>query len=224
MFQHILDVVFPKRCVGCRSIGSYLCGNCFDTLIPNDSPLCLACDKPAIGGVVHPGCKTRYTPEGVTAIFQFEPTIKALIHEMKYRGVTDIVPLASQFLIAGLPENLPERIVVVPVPLYKTKKRERGFNQSELLAEEVARALRMPLGRRVLERTINTPSQTKLDREERKENMRNAFVCGRQLKGVNILLIDDTVTTGATMTSCANILKRSGARSVWCLALAQARI
>lgn len=223
MSNIFLDLLFPKRCVGCKSVGSYLCTKCAKKLAPVYTLVCLACDRPAIGGITHPGCRTRYAPDGYSTAYTFATPVKELIHELKYKGVSDIANLCATMLAVIVPNNVIERKpVVIPVPLHKVKWRQRGFNQSELLAKRLAKTIQLPLNTTVLQRITQTKSQAKLSRHERKENVKNAFACASRLSGKSVLLIDDTVTTGSTIIACANALKRAGATYVWALTLSQA--
>lgn len=220
---NILDLLFPKRCVACKKIGSYLCGDCFAKLKPVETPLCVMCDRPAIGGGTHPICKTRYSPDGISAAYQFTKQIKALVHTLKYRGVYDLTTLCSALVAPCLVDGLVKRQpVIVPVPLHASRLLERGFNQTELLARQLALQNNLPVRTDLVKRTINTPTQTKLNRSSRQENLKNAFAVVGDVRGMSILLVDDMVTTGATVRACTNALKRAGAKWVWVLALAQA--
>lgn len=111
----------------------------------------------------------------------------------------------------------------MPVPLHPKKLRERGYNQSGLLAKQLGLFLGLPVIENSLKRKRNTPPQTKIiSRDERWRNVSDAFVCnGGDVKGRNVLLIDDVCTTGATLDACAQALKSAGAISVWGLTLAR---
>jgi ComF family protein len=113
--------------------------------------------------------------------------------------------------------------VIIPVPIHKRRLRERGYNQSSLLAQRLSRLTRIPIMEGVLIRIKHTPSQAKSDNiEQRRSNIRNAFKCvGHDMSGKRILLIDDVCTSGATLNSCAASLKAAGAASVWGLTLAK---
>ncbi|MFL7794769.1 MAG: ComF family protein [Anaerolineae bacterium] len=114
--------------------------------------------------------------------------------------------------------------VIVPVPLHADRLRERGYNQAALLARELARQADLAIDEQVLVRKRATAPQVKLDANQRKENMRDAFCCpDDSLAGKRILLIDDVCTTGATLEACAAALLESGAHSVQALTLARAR-
>jgi ComF family protein len=110
---------------------------------------------------------------------------------------------------------------VVPVPLHPRKKREREFNQAEYLADAVGDAFAKPVWTRCIRRVKDTPTQTRLSREERMANLREAFVARGELKGKRVLLVDDVFTTGATLDACAKVLRVAGAADVWVLAVAR---
>lgn len=223
MANLLFEILFPKRCVGCKKVGAYLCGVCFRRLELVSATVCLRCDRPAINGLVHPGCKTRYMPEGYTAVFTFKSPVKELIYELKYRGVADIATLCSQFMAKAVPQHvLDKKPIVMAVPLHKKKLLQRGFNQSQLLAKEISRELQLRLNSTSLHRTRMTQTQAKLHRDLRKSNTKDAFVCANRLDGQSILLVDDTITTGATLVACTHALKKMGATFVWAITLSQA--
>lgn len=112
--------------------------------------------------------------------------------------------------------------VLIPVPLHRCRERERGYNQSELLARELGTLIGLPVATEVLRRTRDTPPQVSMSgHRERRRNIADAFQCTGELSRQRVLLIDDVVTTGSTMAACAGPLKAAGATSVWGLALAR---
>lgn len=113
--------------------------------------------------------------------------------------------------------------VIIPVPLHPARERLRGYNQSALLAEQLAVSQKLPMWYNVVERVRATTPQVKLNAAARRENMRDAFTATTQVAGARVLLIDDVCTTGATLEACSIALKRRGAKSVWGLALARGR-
>jgi competence protein ComFC len=146
------------------------------------------------------------------------------IYRFKYQGATWLArPLAHTLLHAhGSDLQSGGWDGVIGVPLNGLRIRERGYNQSELLAEELGRELGVGVMRGVVRRVKRTGTQTGLSREERFENMRGAFEPGLGVEGVaggHVLLVDDVMTTGATVDGCARVLKRAGARSVGVLAV-----
>jgi len=125
--------------------------------------------------------------------------------------------LADLFLRAALPVLREGKWdLIVPVPLHPTKKREREFNQAERLASPLARALALPLNRNLVRRILPTQTQTLLSKKQRAENVRRAFAAcaGRKLNGERVILVDDVLTTGATTSACAGVLKSLGASEV----------
>ena len=163
-------------------------------------------------------------PHLFSAVRYREPIITA-IHRFKYRGEIFLVPYLSEFLIELCRRHkLNERIdCVVPVPLHPTRFRERNFNQSELLGCEIAACFSLPVLNRTLIRLRNTPSQTGLSGKERMTNVSDAFRVSNPLtfKGRRCLLVDDVLTTGATLNACRNRLLAAGAEEVYGLTLAR---
>jgi competence protein ComFC len=136
------------------------------------------------------------------------------------------VHLVAHWLRAGLDDERLRDIsfdLIVPVPLHPARQRERGFNQASLLAESLSAETSMPC-RGVLQRIRYTTTQTALDRSERMENLHNAFRLRKNadVRGLRVLLIDDVLTTGSTLSECARVLKRAGAISVHAVTAARA--
>jgi ComF family protein len=161
--------------------------------------------------------------DAICTPFAFQGVLRQAIHRLKYGGFKSLaLPLAH--LLTQQVENRPlPAEVLVPVPLHPRRLRERGYNQSGLLAQELGRLTAIPVEEDTLVRHRNSRAQVKTsDSEERRSNVLGAFDCrGEKLKGRRILLIDDVCTTGATLNSCAIALKKAGASSVWGLALAR---
>lgn len=154
-------------------------------------------------------------------LFEQDPRVRAAIHLLKYSGAERI---AEQFgaLIAQKIVNdqkLSMSDIIVPVPLHPARKRERGYNQSELIARKIGEELNIRNEIHLLERTRQTQSQTLFDLEGRRKNIAGAFSIRRKLKdaaeGKNVLLIDDVITTGSTIRECAIALKENGAAEVY---------
>jgi ComF family protein len=154
-------------------------------------------------------------------LFEQDPRVRAAIHLLKYSGAERI---AEQFgaLIAKKivnDEKLSMSDIIVPVPLHPARKRERGYNQSELIADSVGKQLGIKSETHLLERTRQTQSQTLFDLEGRKKNIAGAFSITKKFRdaaeGKNVLLIDDVITTGSTIRECAMALKENGATEVY---------
>jgi ComF family protein len=145
-----------------------------------------------------------------------------MVHGLKYQNLRASAADLGRLLAEYLDPNPMPADLLVPVPLHKRRERERGYNQSELLARELSKRTGIPLETRVLRRTRNTPPQVSIEgHEERRRNIEGAFECAREVGGQKLLVVDDVVTTGSTMSACAGALKASGATSVWGLALAR---
>jgi len=192
---------------------------------------CCTCGKKIPSGIFCAECYARIEPASPTsfpylfsAVSYREPVISA-IHRFKYRGEFFLAPHLAKFLVELCRRHkLNERIdCVVPVPLHPTRFRERNFNQSELLSREIAASFTLPVLTRELIRSRHTPSQTGLSGKARIANVRDAFQVKNPsaFKRRRCLLVDDVLTTGATLSACRKRLLSAGAEEVYGLALAR---
>ncbi len=225
-FMNLLDFVFPRRCINCGKIGKYFCDTCRLLIRPvaDNERICPMCGRLALDGITHPGCKTRYSLDGLTSFFHYGGVVQKAVKAIKYRFVSD---LAQEFisLIPNLPSPIYDlRSVLVPIPLHPTRLRFRGFNQAELLGSILAKRVNIPLQKNILKRTKYTVPQVEMkERKKRLENMEHVFSCSNltMKQYNNIFLFDDVFTTGATLRSAANVLKRAGAHHVWGITMAR---
>ena len=145
-----------------------------------------------------------------------------MAHDLKYRHVRIAVPYMAQLLAEYLERNPYPVDAYCPVPLHLRRERSRGFNQSELIARELGQMTGVPVDSDALRRTRNTPPQVSMESPgDRRRNIDDAFECLSDAKGRRYMLIDDVVTTGSTMSACAEALKNAGAANVWGLAFAR---
>jgi len=149
----------------------------------------------------------------------YDGTLRELIHLFKYSRMRGLARPLGDLLMGALPRDQ-HFDAVVPVPLHWRKRWQRGFNQSELLGRIIARRRGIPL-RKILRRSASTRAQAGLSNAQRRENVSGAFRVRRRVPGMRILLIDDVMTTGATVAACGQALKRAGARSVTVLTVAR---
>ncbi|MCR4324728.1 MAG: ComF family protein [Candidatus Curtissbacteria bacterium] len=222
MALSFLDLVFPKRCVSCRRLGNYICTDCFLKIEFLEHPVCPVCQRQAIGGRVHPGCKTLYTLDGLVVACKYRGPVRNAIKKVKYRWVRSIEKVLVDLLVSQIWRfDLPEDVILVPVPLHIKRERWRGFNQSEILASTLGREFKVQSNLSI-NRLIDTKAQVRLDRKARKENVKGAFAIARgaKVEGTNIILVDDVYTSGSTMSECAKVLKKAGAKSVLGAAIA----
>lgn len=218
----ILDLLFPKRCVSCGRLGSYICANCVSQIEFIEKPVCPICQRQAVGGKTHPGCSGRYRLNGLVVVCRYQGPVKRAIAKVKYQWVYDIEKVLVNLIIDNLWRfDLPKDLILVPVPLHAKRKRWRGFNQSEILAKSLAKTFNVPFFDTMI-RIIETATQVGLKRDKRKENVKGAFFlkAGVDLRQKNILLVDDVYTSGATMAECSLVLKKAGVKEVWGLAVA----
>jgi ComF family protein len=217
----LLDLPLPRRCLGCGARGAWVCPDCAEQLAPLPPSRCRVCAAPSSGTVVCPSCYRRPPRfDAVHAAYRHDGLARELVHALKYRQCRYLAPpLAGAMVAAFAPAQPPS--VVVPVPLHPSRRAERGFNQSELLAGEVAAALGLEL-RDGLERVRATASQTGLSPAERSANVRGAFAARLELPGAAVLLVDDVCTTGATLGAAASALRRAGAARVEALVATRA--
>src|SRR5438128_969161 len=138
----ILDFLFPKYCVNCKKIGSYVCTNCFTGLKFIDIGLCVICDRPSIDGLTHPRCTGKYAIDGVFSSITYSKIAKKLVYRFKYKPyISDLTSILSDLLYEGIIQNesfahiLPQVSLITSIPLSKEKLRARGYNQAELLAK-----------------------------------------------------------------------------------------
>jgi ComF family protein len=221
MVRATLDLLFPPRCIGCGEWGSFLCPQCKESLPKLNPPYCKICGIPIREGLLCPQCsKSSLAIDGIRSPFLYHGVVREAILALKrFKALAEpLGELMTEYLLSHpLPVD-----ALLPVPLHPKRIRERGYNQSSLLAKEVGGRLGLPVMEDSLVRLRNTPSQVKLSREERHANVKGAFDCkGQELYGRHILLIDDVCTSGATLNACALALKGAGAASVWGLTLAR---
>lgn len=191
------------------------------------------CGKPSWNGLVHPGCKRRGNTDGVLAVVSYKGIIKKLLYQFKYKPyISDLKTPLARLMCEGLIQNetfmsfinSSPQVWITCVPIGKKRELMRGYNQSALLAKEIAIRLGVPFAHNLLLRLRETQPQFELKKEERVENLKNAFgVNGKysqKLIGKTIIIVDDIATTGSTLRECGKVLKRSGAKRVLGVALA----
>lgn len=220
--MNLLDILFPRRCVSCRKVGSYFCKNCLQQIEYITHPICPVCARPAISGITHPRCLTAFSLDGMYAVAHYQGPIRNAIHLLKYKFVSDLVESLISLIVTHYPDTLPKLDYLTFVPLHPRREKFRGFNQSMILAQRLSKKLNIPFKNNILKRVKKTKPQVELKREERRTNLRGAFSCVNKedVKGKIIGLVDDVATTRSTLSECAKVLKRNGAQIVWGVVLA----
>ena len=219
-----LDLLFPRWCIGCGKEGGFLCSSCSQSLPRILPPLCPRCGRPQSDSILCPSCVLwRAEIDSIRPPFRFDGLIRQVIHQLKYRNLRALAAPLAQLLQDYLIANPVPGEVLVPVPLHKKRLRERGYNQSSLLARELGKLIDLPVVDDYLIRQRHASPQARTPTvDERKSNVADAFVCrDNRLRDKQILLVDDVSTSGATLDACAGALKAAGTTSVWGLALAK---
>jgi ComF family protein len=227
----VLAVLFPSACPACGRILAHpgrgpLCEPCW-TSLPRHRAVACACGLPLALGLSACGrCRRDRQPfSSCASLGPYDGSLRVVLHELKYRGRRRAAGrLADALLEDPAVRTLAESSeVLVPVPLHPRRLRERGFNQSALLAAEVARRAGRPVCSDALVRRLDTRPQAGLTAAARRRNVRDAFVVRRRaaLAGRRVVLVDDVLTTGATAFACARRLTEAGAEEVMLLTVAR---
>ena len=230
------EMLYPSYCLLCRrriaasEITDSICASCVGAIKPNIPPFCPRCGRnaarPDHSGNFCKACQNaRYYFDRAWAGYAYEGTIKEMVHNFKYKNKINLGKHLCRLLIDFVREyHLPLNgcDCVIPVPLSQAKLREREFNQAQILAGAVSDYFGINLLSDALRRARNTASQTGLDRQKRRQNVKGAFALknASAVKEKTILLIDDVLTTGATASEAAKTLKSAGANSVFVLTVA----
>lgn len=203
----IVDMIFPRTCVGCGKTGRYLCDKCKSGI--------------EIMGADYRNKKT----EGRIGLFKYHGVIKDIISLLKFEFVSDAKTEIGEMITGQLKENYPnileywqeKNFVIIPVPLHWKRKNWRGFNQAEIIANEVGKILNLNVNNNLIRRSINTKKQAISNKIEREKNMKGAFIKADKLPK-NIIIFDDVWTTGNTIKNVINIIPKN--RKIWVLTLA----
>ncbi len=218
-----LDLLFPRWCIGCGREGDYICDSCRQMLSVISPPICPRCGRPQSEGELCPGCVDWQAGiDGIRSPFLFDGLIRQAVHELKYRNLRALASPLAELMYDYLIKNPLPGEVLVPVPLHRKRYRERGYNQSALLALELGKLTGLPVIENCLVRqSYVLPQARAASVGERHENVAGAFACrdGR-LRGKGVILVDDVSTSGATLDACAGVLKSAGAAEIRGLTLA----
>jgi len=218
--QFPLDLLYPARCVSCWAFGDDLCPSCDGRLDPaTGDGRCPNCAARWDGELNCPRCYGWDALDGALAAFDMDGPARRVVHGLKYRGIRSLAPLMAVRMEPLRPRAAAD--AVFAAPLHRSRKRRRGFNQSELVLDHLCPE--WPRGPGELRRIRRTGRQVGLGQRDRWGNMAGAFVYeGPSLAGMAVAVLDDVVTTGATANECARVLKDAGARRVVAVAFARA--
>jgi len=221
-----VNFIFPPECLHCGEIltennNPFICKNCFGSIKTTTKQL-LNAEK-----------KRKFTGEGLISdfyshfLFEKEGPLQSLIHQLKYNNKFKIGIFLGQY-IANEASDLIKNWgcdFIIPIPLHPIKKAERGYNQSKQIAKGISQIVNINVKSNVLKRTRFTQTQTKLNLMERRNNVKNIFKANPKIvKNKNLLLVDDVITTGSTLSSAAKTLKNKGANKIYAISIALAKL
>jgi ComF family protein len=222
--EFLQDVIFPKKCLGCGKVGSFLCEDCklnFELV----NLCCPVCWKSSLDGSKHDDCFGKYKLDGLASVWKYQGVIKNIIHFLKFNGgknlISDLIDIAGRVIEVDLYRlgsfaqffYLSDTEITY-VPLTKRRRNERGYNQAEKIAFYLSR-LKNKNSVCLLKKNKETDSQTKLNKKDRLKNLKDVFIFSSKIVPKNIVLVDDVVTTGSTLNECAKVLKKAGVEKVW---------
>lgn len=242
----LLDIFFPKFCLGCQKEGTYLCDDCRALLDISEFSYCLceANGHPKRLPEDHGGKCSNCSKKELSGLYFALPyketgapgaLTRSLIYQFKYKPyLKDLAKTLASIIVEHLvisgknTNNIWENSILVPVPLSQKKLKERGYNQSEEIAKELSKVLNVPIVSNVLIKIKHTNSQKGLSKTEREKNLQGVFTIKAggmsdipQISGKKVFLVDDVYTTGSTMQECSSVLRKAGAKSVWGICIAR---
>lgn len=233
--DQVLDLLLPRICVACETPTStadrgMVCGRCWSRIALLAKPQCQRCGHPLAGG----NCRfcdalPPYVRTARSLCWVPEATASGILSALKYHGWSAVgADIGERLARLQFPVDVcRERAALVPVPLNAARERERGYNQSLLIAQAVAARWQIPVVHDLLTRQVATETQTRLTPGERSANVKDAFAlqpdAHRKVRGQHLVLVDDVLTTGATLNECASVLFEAGARTMSYLTFGRAR-
>lgn len=217
-FRLLKDILFPLFCIGCNEEGILLCESCIKKIPVLGIFCCPVCALATGNGKVCESCQSISSLDSVSAVLAYKDhSLSArLLHELKYNGIEEAEIYFEKIFHSFLTDKqsfFSSFDCIVPLPLHRRRYAERGFNQSEVLARILSREYTLPI-KKIVKRVHFTRPQVGLSLDQRKKNVRSAFVVEGNFSKMRVLLVDDVFTTGSTMQECAKALKSHGVENV----------
>jgi ComF family protein len=227
IFNFAFDLIFPKFCSSCDQEGSFLCKKCAGQILIFNFAVCPVCKRK----IIHEGtklklchlCRSKTNIKFLIAATTYDnTTVRDLVAKFKYSKAYQIKEVFDEWLECTTANFDFSDFLIVPVPLHKKRQRQRGFNQSQILAKEFARRRNLEITP-ALQKIKEARPQIELSGEQRRQNLNGVFNCSNPnlINKRKILLIDDVYTTSTTMNECARVLKKNGAKEIWALTIAR---
>lgn len=223
------EIIFPKFCLGCGLVGKYLCQKCQKKLTPYQNKFCFNCQKLSYHGLTHNFCLKNFYIDGVFSLFVYSPLFKKIIKNIKYRLAKEIFYdfLSNCYKVIlsdlGFYKKLFSQGEFLPIPLSQKRYNIRGFNQSQILGEFFSQIFNIPLAN-YLERIKETSFLAKIkEKKKRYLAIKGAFKLKKEINLLNkkIILVDDVLTTGATIKEASRVLKKNGVGEIYVFTLAR---
>lgn len=227
-----LDIVFPIRCLGCQREGEWICTICGQKIKVSQKQVCPRCGDDTSDSSFCKQCRVTSKMTGIVVAASYEDKLlQQAVHALKYKFVRGMSqPLArvlSKEFKIWLDRCSPDQrnIVLLPVPLFRKRQRQRGFNQAALLAQQLGEQTEVEVRTDILTRVKSTPAQAKLDPLKRRKNIKGAFRLDKAagLSGKIVFIIDDVCTTSATLEECAKEASKASPQEIWGLVLARGK-
>ena len=224
MLRKILDIFYPRCCPVCQKIlkdqRRMICPECEKKLRPIGHPRCYKCGKPIEEGEYCKDCQkhTHIFDQG-RGIFVYDGIMRRSVTRYKYYGCREYGDFYAKAMYRDAWKNLNQwkPDLIVPVPIHKSKERLRGFNQAAYLAERLSCYTGIPVDTDLVQKVVKTKSQKKLNAMQRRKNLEKAFLVTKNIRGKDILVIDDVYTTGSTIDAMAGCLRKRGAKNIYFL-------
>lgn len=222
--QKTLDIIFPPKCFGCKVNYGYICYTCLQKCKIARYFYCAVCDKPAVRGETHVQCCREGTPADIFSAYEYKGLVRKCIMKAKYRAKLfaslKTLSLEAAHIASKCALDYRE-FVVTSIPLSAQRTKERGFNQAGIIAQAAAEVFSISYQDSILIRKKETKVQHKKTRQERFENLKEAFIVKQDVREKNILIVDDICTTGATLLEASRVLHQAGAKEIKCFTLAK---
>lgn len=219
LLDRLIGVVAPFDCLVCSREGRLVCADCMGSVINPKAPTCFMCNKLSKGWRTCASCNRKTKIRGVIIASRYEGSVKELIKRLKYHQAASAAGVIAELVAPKV--NTSEFDIITSVPASTRRQRQRGYNQAELIAKFLSRQLKLPykraLGKLGHQRQVGTKRGQRLEQVKGTVYVLNS----KKVADKRVLVVDDVVTTGATISECARVLKAAGAKSIWGLAVAK---
>ncbi|HVE80548.1 MAG TPA: ComF family protein [Candidatus Dormibacteraeota bacterium] len=211
MIQALLQIISPPECLECNREGALICQNCRTYIVVKKTPTCFRCNKLSALGRTCKTCRSSANLSGVVVASHYEGTVKKLIGLLKYERNRD----AAEVLAVAMTPHVPAAgfDFITSVPIAASRYRQRGYNQAELLAKALSIHMGVPYCPTMIR--LGSKQQVGARRNDRLSQIKDTIVVNNPLPQKKVLVVDDVLTTGATLNECARVLKSAGAKTVW---------